>query len=201
MNFIYHFWDLNQFYSIFRWSVQPLLHWRKEDWGWVVASCASPPCKWVILFCECFCGFGFPSLSLFRFVRKQSSLLGLHPVLSIQTEKCRLCWIRQFLFFVFDLLVLLFLVILSLKHCLCVLTPALRWIMAFFRVRWLMSLFQSRVLCTGRCVLSVSLTRGLEAKSPADFFLFKLIWDLSSNTELYRRAHKHRQCILPDCLL
>lgn len=57
------------------------------------------------------------------------------------------------------------------------------------------------LLCTGRCVLSVSLTRGLEAKSPADFFLFKLIWDLSSNTELYRRAHKHRQCILPDCLL
>lgn len=47
----------------------------------------------------------------------------------------------------FDLLVLLCLVILSVKHCLCVLTPALRWIMAFFLVGWLMSLFQLLVFC------------------------------------------------------
>lgn len=45
-------------------------------------------------------------------------------------------------------------------------------------------------MCIDRCVLSVSLTPDLQAKSPTVFFLFKLISDLSANAELYRQIQK-----------
>lgn len=79
-------------------------------------------------------------------------------------------------FFVFDLLVRLFLVILSVRNCLCGPYTCSKVDYGFFSGGMAdESLSVACFLCTDRCVLSVSLTRGLEAKSPADFFLFKLI--------------------------
>lgn len=58
----------------------------------VAGHAALSPRKWVILFCESVCGRVFTPVSLWE---NSHLLLGLHPVLCVQTETCRWCWSRK----------------------------------------------------------------------------------------------------------